>query len=94
MSHGHFIADIKREYPNAEILAEAKVVWHEWDLDGWVALVKHGEETSAFTTDHGSLVKMTLAEANMFMRSQISNTQSLVDGMKDFQGAIGAQLKA
>lgn len=86
------ISDIRAKHKDAEILATSRVLWHEWDLDGWVALVKVGRVTKVFTTNHGGLVAMSLAQARTFMRDRITENQSIVGDMKDFQGRIKSAL--
>jgi hypothetical protein len=83
---------IRAEHKDAEILSTSRVLWHEWELDGWVALVKVGKVTKVFTTDHGGLRSMSLAQARTFMRERITENQSIVDDMKDFQGRIKSAL--
>ena len=86
------VNDIKAKHADAEILSTSRVLWHEWELDGWVAIAKVGRVTKVFTTNHGGLVAMSLAEGRTFMRDRIRETQGVVDDMKDFQGRIKSAL--
>jgi hypothetical protein len=82
------IYKIKYEYKDADILACVRVVYHEWEMDGWVALARIGSNTYLFGTNHGGLEKLSLKDGRTLMRDQIRETQSMVDDMKDFQGKI------
>lgn len=92
----HVSSQLKRkvltEYPNAEILADAPLVHHEWDCDGWAVTAKVDGTVYFFTTNHGGLIKMSLADGRKEMRDNIRSTQALLDQMTEFQGSLKQHL--
>ncbi len=58
MSQQQFQAKIKATYPNDKVLTTLRVLWHEWESDGWAAVLESQQgERFVVTTDHGGLVR-------------------------------------
>jgi len=64
------------------------VLWQEWELDGWVAVVRCGGDPFLVGTDHGTLIR--ISNPVEFMNAKLDDAAEAVKAAGDALADLGA----